>query len=293
MNKLISYPHIKNFSLIKPKKSDQKPFIITSAHSGQKTTKYINNKINSNPKNYHSMEDMYVNDLAVCLEGSGYTILKSNVSRLVIDLNRSELEIDSSQILNIPKNSNFDLTDKVKSGIGLVPSRNAAGEEIYKEKITWKELKYRINNYYRPWHLILKKEINMLVKRFGWVVVLDIHSMPSNYNNSNLVDFVIGNDFNKSSPHSIIKILSEIINKNNFKFSFNDPYSGGYITKSHSNINRKIYCIQLEMNKSLYMDENKFIKNKNFKVFSSELRRIIEDFFNQIEFDKNKKIAAE
>ena len=68
------------------------------------------------------------------------------MSRIVIDLNRNELELNPDQVSNLPNNIELDITDKVKSGIGLIPIKNASGANIYEDKLTWSEIKYRIEN---------------------------------------------------------------------------------------------------------------------------------------------------
>ncbi len=294
MDRLLNHSNLQNFLLIKPKSSSEKPFIITSAHSGIKRTNYIEEKTQLDKENYLSMEDSFINDISSSLSGSGCTILQSNISRIVIDLNRDETELCPHKISNIPKNTKINFTDKVQSGIGLIPTKNGSGENIYENKISWEEVKYRINNYYYPWHSILKEEKDRILNKFGEVFIIDLHSMPSIYgNNKDIADFVIGNNYDNSSKKSSRIILSEIISSYGYKSSFNYPYSGGYITQKNGSLDHNTQCIQIEINKHLYMDEKKIIKKNNFEDFCSDLKSILEEFFIEIEISNKELFAAE
>ncbi len=294
MNIMLNHSYLENFSLFKPRLTKQRPFIIISAHSGIKRTKYLQKKIDSDKKNYLCMEDSFINDFCNTFSDLGSTVLQSNVSRIVIDLNRNELELNPDQVSNLPNNIELDITDKVKSGIGLIPFKNATGENIYEDKLTWSEIKYRIEKYYRPWHSILEIEKDRLLNKFGKVFIIDLHSMPSRYgNNEDASDFVIGNNYDKSSSKFSRNILSEIVSNHGYKYSFNYPYSGGYITQKNGLINSNTQCIQIEINKRLYMDEKKIIKKNNFEDFCDDLKSILEEFFIEIEMSNKELFAAE
>ena len=127
MNIMLNHSYLENFSLFKPRLIKQRPFIIISSHSGIKRTKYLQKKIDSDEENYLCMEDSFINDFCYTFSDLGCTVLQSNVSRLVIDLNRSELELSPDQVSNLPNSIELDITDKVKSGIGLIPFKNATG----------------------------------------------------------------------------------------------------------------------------------------------------------------------
>ncbi len=293
MNKLINDNKSHHFLLFKPRKSLQKSFIVTSAHSGDYLTKYLYDKVNKDKKAYLSMNDMFINDISILMKDIGVTILQSDISRIVIDLNRSVDEIDPFYISNPPR-IKFNLSDKAKAGIGLIPTRNTNGKAIYESKLLWDDVEYRIENYYLPWHGKLRKEINSLHKEFGKVFVLDLHSMPSELGYKNDVkDFVIGNYFDRSSSKLSKKILSEIIESYGYKCSFNEPYSGGYITKNYFNKYKNIQCIQLEIRRDLYMNEENLEKKENFESFSSDLKNIVRKFSNAIEYSKEITHAAE
>tara|TARA_B100001142_G_scaffold279205_1_gene289697 strand:- start:310 stop:1191 length:882 start_codon:yes stop_codon:yes gene_type:complete len=282
------------FTYLKCNKELDKPLIISSPHSGILLDSDLLDKRNKDIHSFDSMQDMYVNELSNGLEKFGFTVLQSNISRIVIDLNRNINEINPKVIKNLPSNIEVNLSDKVRAGIGLIAMKDASGKNIYDKKLDWLEVKSRIDNYYIPWHKALKNEISMFLNKFKRALIIDMHSMPSEkiYNNK-LADFVIGNNFGNSSSEVSIKILSSLIKSYGYSVSINNPYPGGYITKNYSSIDKNIQCIQLEIKKNLYMNEKDFNKNENFEQFSKNLKQIIYKFFNEFDKKIDINLAAE
>tara|TARA_B100000131_G_scaffold200082_1_gene192317 strand:+ start:259 stop:1143 length:885 start_codon:yes stop_codon:yes gene_type:complete len=294
MNKNFNNKDTKYFSLYKPLSKHQKPFIVSSPHSGNI---FLNGsdifKI-KNPKKYLYMQDIYINDMIYGFHNHGISVLKNYISRLVIDLNRSKEEIDSKFIKDIPNDYKISISSKVKAGLGLIPFKDILGKKIYEEKLPWTEVCFRIEKFYNPWHLILKEQIKELSQVFDFVFIIDLHSMPSKDALGNKVsDFVIGNNFDISSSKLSREILGDIIKSKGYSCSYNKPYSGGYITTNYSDIEKNIECIQIEINKSLYIDESTYQKSNNYKKFNKNLQDIILEFFNLIYSKNNNKIAAE
>ena len=282
------------FTFLESNKEFEKPLIISSPHSGTLLDKNLSAKRNNDIYSFDSMQDMYVNEFSSGLDKCGFTVLQSNISRVVIDLNRNINEIDSKIIKNLPSDIEINLSDKVRAGIGLITTKDASGNKIYDEKLDWMEVRDRINNYYLPWHNALKIAVKNLSTKFKRVLIIDMHSMPSEtiYNNQ-LADFVIGNNFGKSSSDTAQKILSRVIESYGHSVSINDPYPGGYITKNYSSTDENIQCIQLEIKKSLYMNEKNFTKNDYFDEFSLNLKQIISKFFNEFDQKIDIDYAAE
>ena len=70
-------------------------------------------------------------------------------------------------------------------------------------------------------------------------------------------------------------------------------FSGGYITKKYGNPRNGIHVIQIEINKKLYMDEDKIKKNKNFFNLRRKLTSVIRELSHLSPDNQNKSIAAE
>ena len=54
------------------------------------------------------------------------------------------------------------------------------GEEVYKNKLDFDKIKKRIETCYNPYHIELKRLIDKTRDIFGFCILIDCHSMPSN-----------------------------------------------------------------------------------------------------------------
>ena len=59
-----------------------------------------------------------------------------------------------------------------------------------------------------------------------------------------------------------------------YAVSRNKPYAGGFITEHYGNPAAGLHAIQLEINRSLYMDERRFEKIKGFEQLAADLETL-------------------
>ena len=85
---------------------------------------------------------------------------------------------------------------RVSAGLGTIAKVVASGESIYSVKLPFAEAERRIFTYWRPFHDTLARLIQDIRARFGYCLVIDCHSMPSNSQSKRAsgrpVDFVLG-----------------------------------------------------------------------------------------------------
>ena len=87
--------------------------------------------------------------------------------------------------------------------------------------------------------------------------------------------------------------MTNSITKEGFTVSINEPYAGGFITQNYFNAEKKIFTLQIEIKRDLYMDEKRYLKNDNFNNFKNNFRKIINDL-NDFLINRYKvDIAAE
>ena len=56
----------------------------------------------------------------------------------------------------------------------------------------------------------------------------------------------------------------------------NIPYSGAFTTFNYCQPRRKIYTLQLELNRSIYADEKSFKKNPDFQIVGSNVTACVQ-----------------
>lgn len=170
---------------------------------------------------------------------------------------------------------------RILAGLGTVPRVVANGEEIYHQKLQFDEVKDRIERHYVPYHETLAQLLRQTSERFGIALLIDCHSMPStgesgrNHFSSPLADIVLG-DCNGSSCHPLITDAAENICKAvGLRVARNKPYAGGYTTKFYGTPNANVHALQIEINRSLYMDELRIERGPGLSTLTRQMRRFI------------------
>tara|TARA_B100001996_G_scaffold374365_1_gene352885 strand:+ start:298 stop:1116 length:819 start_codon:yes stop_codon:yes gene_type:complete len=258
------------------------PIIISVPHSGSKYSESFLNSIQVSKNELKFSEDSYVDNLLSKVLNKDFSFVKANFPRSYVDVNRHPFEIDPFMIsskIPIFKNSN---TNKTKSGIGVIPRVSIYGNDIYNHTLTRKEIISRLLLCYFPYHKKLKLLIRKLKNEYTNILVLDFHSMPSNSTQKN-TDIIIGNNYNESCNKNLTSLITNYFNLYNYSVEENNPYPGGYITKSLGKPKNGINVIQIEINRALYMNEKTLLKNKsNMNLLKENLHHIIQKIFMDI-----------
>jgi N-formylglutamate amidohydrolase len=70
--------------------------------------------------------------------------------------------------------------------------------------------------------------------------------------------------------------MHQLLENKQYRVEFNRPYAGAYITFNYCQPRKNIYTMQLEINRSLYMDEQSYQKNQRFQSVADHLSSSIE-----------------
>ena len=62
-----------------------------------------------------------------------------------------------------------------------------------------------------------------------------------------------------------------------FTVSYNIPFSGAYILKNYGHPSMNQHAIQIEIDRSLYLDERIVEKSESFKGLQNKLTKVIKD----------------
>ena len=92
---------------------------------------------------------------------------------------------------------------------------------------------------------------------FGGALLLDLHSMPSVFDQDRRqIGFVIGDRFGRSCDSRYAELAAEHFRRGGYHVQTNHPYSGGYILERHGKPARNVHALQLEVDRALYLDES-------------------------------------
>ncbi len=225
-------------------------------------------------------EDSFVDDLFLpCLE-LGMPMLRALVSRTYIDLNREPFELDARMFTDQLPTYAKSTSPRVMSGLGTIPRIVSEGEEIYRNKLPVFEAFKRIDEVHKPYHQLLEKILHKTIEQFNCAVLLDCHSMP-NSAVQNLairgksVDIVLGDRFGRSADAIITDSLEHYFGEEGFRVTRNRPYAGGFITETNGSPASGIHAVQIEINRSLYMNEHTYEKNIEFSAVQAAIKRCV------------------
>ena len=271
--------------------------IFSSPHSGCIYLKTLLDKSNLNLAELRSLEDAFVGELfGVAIEHDA-SFIEAIFPRCFVDLNRSHLELDPKLIEG---NFKFESTPRNFAGLGVIPRLSGRGNSIYKKAISFNEAQMRLRNFYFPYHQSISRLILRSKTLLGYAVLFDCHSMPSFFRSfkgseykRNNSEIVLGDLNGVSCDPSLTQRVKKIFERHGFLVSINKPFAGGFITKNYGNPRDRVHALQIEINKSLYMDEEKIVPNKHFKAFKKTLAVIIKELSSLATFDDFSKVAAE
>lgn len=189
------------------------------------------------------IEKLY--DFAAELDAS---VVKANLSRYVIDLNRDPLGTSLYPGENVTE---------------LCPTTTFASEPVY---VTGQmpdeaEIKERVYFYGQPYHALLRAEIKRIKDLHGFCILFDAHSIASQvprFFDGKLPDLNWGtNDGTTCSP-----LITNLVDSHHddtgssFSAVTNGRFKGGYITRNYGSPQEGVHAIQLEIAQCAYMNEN-------------------------------------
>ncbi len=213
-----------------------------------------------------SSEDAFVDELFADAPVFGAPLLAARMPRAYVDVNRGVDELDPALITGLNAVAN---NPRVAAGLGVVPRVVGNRQVIRSGKITMAEVDRRIAEGYIPYHACLAELMETHLEKYGISVLMDCHSMPHAASRHD-ADIVIGDRFGASCSAWISGIVVGVFKEAGFSVARNMPFSGGYITHKYGRPARNMHAVQIEINRSLYMDEAKMTRHANYQ----ELRAV-------------------
>lgn len=252
--------------------------VFSSPHSGRDYPAALMKRTVLNRNVIRSSEDAFVDQLFDAAAEFGAPFLKAAMPRAYLDLNRSAEELDPALIQGARRQGH---NPRVASGLGVIPRVVANGRAIYRGKLTMDEARLRIDNYWRPYHARLKSLLAESHEEFGQAILVDCHSMPheavaiSGNARGNKPDIVLGDRFGASASGVIVDQIEAAFASAGLNVARNAPFAGAYVTQTYGRPGRQQHAIQIEIDRSLYMDEETIEPNANFEEFREIMRDVV------------------
>jgi len=268
------------------RKNPDNPILITVPHAGNIYPDLFIKNLKINLCEVRRIEDYQSNKILDQIDEQMADIIIAQCSRAVVDLNRSRNAIDNSMFTQVFEHEPVFEKQMIKYGLGVFPNK-IFGKTILKSPLPFSYAIHMLEHYYDPFHKSLNKQIMYLNNTFGFCYHIDLHTMPSKalLNFKKEPDIVLGDNFGKSCSIELINYFQNVFQENGFTVEVNNPYAGGFITRNYGNPSKGVHTIQIEINRKIYMDENKFsLKDMNI------IQEIFAKIFNNLKL--SDKIAA-
>lgn len=236
--------------------------VFSSPHSGCDYPSDMMKRSVLDPFALRSSEDAYVDRLFSDTPSYGATFLNATYPRAWVDLNRRSDELDPALIDSVLGRG---LNARVLSGLGVIPRVVAGGRAIYSGKLTRAEADVRIAQVWQPYHLMLETLLRETKTLFGQALLVDCHSMPREALKQVKTpkgvrpEIVIGDRYGASASSALVDGVEAAFRAEGFEVLRNVPFAGAYISQHYGRPRQHQHCVQIEIDRSLYMDEKTLI----------------------------------
>jgi N-formylglutamate deformylase len=238
------------FDLVRADASTETPVIVEVPHAGLRVPPDVRAQLVVGDAAILRDSDLHVDRLFAHAPERGATLLTSAISRYVVDLNRAPDDVDRQTVRDHP-------APRPTQTRGVVWRTTTDGQPALAEPITHAELVRRLARYHAPYHAALEAEIERKKARFGHVIVVAGHSMPSSGKGGQgrRADIVPGSRGRTSASDAVIDLVERHFTGAGLSVRHDDPYRGGWSTQRYGHPERGVHAIQIEINRALYADE--------------------------------------
>lgn len=236
------------------------PVVLSVPHAGRDYKPALLQAARVSRAALETLEDRLVDRLVWRATTGGATAFIARAPRAEIDLNRDEREIDPGSIAPPLPAGALVQSARTRGGIGLIPSRITGAGPIWRERIARAELDRRVGQIHRPYHAALEAALGHARRRFGEAILLDCHSMPprppgeSDGADGRIATVVFGDRHGTTIAGDLLDTALAAARALGYRAGVNAPYAGGYIVGRHGRPREGVHALQIEIDRSAYLD---------------------------------------
>lgn len=258
------------------------PAVFASPHSGRDYPADFIAASRLDSTAIRQSEDAFIDDLFAAVPRYGAPLLRARFPRAYVDANRDPFELDPEMFEDSLPDYADTSSPRVAAGLGTVARVVASGYDIYRTKLRVADALGRIETCYKPYHAALTRLIEETRRKFGVCLLVDCHSMPSvggpldRDPGGQRVDMVLGDRHGAACAAQIVDLAERTLAGLGYKVLRNAPYAGGYTTRHYGRPAAGIHALQIEINRSLYMDEARICRSAGFMPLADDLAILVD-----------------
>lgn len=256
------------------------PVIVSIPHAGRIYPQEILDAARVPHAVLQQLEDRWSDLIAEQAGAEGATLVIAQYARAVADCNRAEGQMAWAEVATDLKSQMTAKGQKERAGLGVIPTRLGSAGLLWRHPIDYASWDHRLNLVHRPYHHAIAQQVKRAVYDHGYAVLIDLHSMPSISANriGHGQKLIVGDLFGTSGADWLSRAAMEMGHKMGLSVGLNRPYAGGYVLERHSAPTRRVFAVQLEWDRSLYLTpsgdpdvEALNILRTNFAAFISRI----------------------
>jgi N-formylglutamate deformylase len=252
------------------------PLVFDSPHSGRDYPEDFGHAVPV--ELLRRAEDAFVDELIESAPSHGATLLQALFPRSYIDPNRHEHEVDPA-MLGEPWPHPILASEKSGMGLGLVRRLVKGNVDIYDRHLTVDEILARIAGFHRPYVAELERLLDAAHGAHGVAWHVNWHSMRSAGRKRGQriprADIVLGDRDGTSCGPNFTAFVAEVARDLGYRVALNDPFKGAELVARFGRPEKARHSLQIEINRALYMDEDRIEKRADFAVFKRDMDRLI------------------
>ncbi len=213
--------------------------------------------------NFVQNADYQVQRLYPDIRRLGVACMEAVFSRLVVDLNRAPDDISPSVVPDHPAprprtqpgSPGSTSNAPPRPGRGVVWTRAIGDVPLLRAPLPHANFQRRIDAYHRPYHRALEVLLQRRQKQFGHAILLDAHSMPGSVGADLVLGTLDGGSCDPRMADFAVRALGDQAGEPQLVVRRDRPYRGGEIVRRFGRPAEGYYALQLEVRRSLYMNE--------------------------------------
>ncbi len=237
------------------------PVVLAAPHGGRRYPAALLGALRAPERVVLRLEDRLVDLLAEAVaRETGAPFIAAEAPRAMIDLNRSTDDRDWDMLSNVPvarpgAGRALAPGHRARSGLGLVPRRLPGVGELWQTRLDHAELERRIALIHQPYHARLGALVERVRQQWGAALLIDLHSMPPLPAHGGApARFVIGDRFGTACDGGLVAACFTHFAAARQLVAHNRPYAGGFVLDHHARRSAGIHAVQLEIDRSAYLD---------------------------------------
>lgn len=248
------------------------PVVLSVPHAGREYPLALKTALRVPLAALLPLEDRLVDAVARAARTNQTTVVQTR-ARAWIDLNRGENERDPLIDEGAASVAPTQQSAKLRSGLGLVPRRVSGAGDLWARRFTDADVTTRIAQDHRPYHAMIASALEAAKAQFGVAVLLDLHSMPPLGPGGTRI--VLGDRFGHAAAARFVTRIETECTARGFSTAINTPYAGGHILERHARPAANIHAVQLELDRTLYLDRKLHAPGAGFARVVDLVRSIL------------------